>query len=41
MFTFSYIYINKEWKAKRETGYLWKQGSERVEKMWKQEFTII
>lgn len=41
MFTFSYIYINKEWKAKQETGYLWKQGFERVEKTWKQEFTII
>lgn len=41
MFTFSYIYINKQSKAKQETGYLQKQGFERVEKTWKQEFTII
>lgn len=34
MFTFSYIYVNKQWKDKQETGYLRREGYELTENTW-------
>lgn len=39
MFTFSYTYVNKQWKDKQETGYLWREGYE--QHGWKQDFSSV